>query len=304
MTTAELTYAPARGVGRRTIALAVAAYLVLLGIEIWIFGLSLTEDRYLLVLLGPALVLRVGRRYVLDFLPFGLLLLGYEECRGLAHIVHAHPFYSPQLDAERWLFAGHVPTLELQHWLWQGHLRWWDVLAVDMTKIHFWVPPSLAFALWLKRRALFLRFAASFLLLSYAGALTFAIYPAAPPWAAGGAGYIDATARITTFANHASTLPTASGPLYRLLLPNPYAAIPSLHGGYAWLVFLFCAMVAWRTRWRWPVVALAALYPVAQGFAVVYTGNHYVVDLLIGFAYATAAVLAVRWFWRRQGWPT
>ena len=85
--------------------------------------------------------------------------------------------------------------------------------------------------------------------------------------------------------------------------PNPYAAIPSLHAGYAFLVFLFVAMLAWRTPWRRIVVPLAALYPLLQSFAVVYTGNHYVVDLLIGFAYASAALFGVLWFWRRRGWP-
>jgi membrane-associated phospholipid phosphatase len=301
---AGLARAPVRHADRRQIALAVVTYLVLLGIEIRVFGLSLTEDRYLFVLLGPALVLRVGRRYVLDFLPFGLLLLGYEELRGVAHVVHPHPYVTPHLDAERWLFAGHVPTTELQRWLWQGHLRWWDQATVAMTKIHFWVPPTLAFLLWLKRRALFFRFAAAFLLLSYLGAITFAIYPAAPPWAAARDGFIDPVVRITTFANHASALPTASGPLYRLLLPNPYAAIPSLHGGYSFLVFLTIVMLAWRTRWRWWAVAGAALYPLAQGFAVVYTGNHYVVDLLVGYAYAAAAVFVVERFWRRRGLPS
>ena len=56
-------------------------------------------------------------------------------------------------------------------------------------------------------------------------------------------------------------------------------------------------------RWRWWGIAVAALYPLAQSFAVVYTGNHYVVDLLIGFLYATLAFMAVNWFWRRRGWP-
>jgi hypothetical protein len=300
VTVARFTVATQRP-GR--IALAVAVYLVLLGLAIWLFGLSLTEERYLVVLLGPALVLGVGRRYVADFLPFALLLLAYEECRGLAHLVHAHPFYRPQLDAEKWLFGGHLPTLELQQWLWQGRLRWWDTLTVDITKIHFWVPPTLAFLLWLKRRALFFRFVAAMLLMSFAGALTFAIFPAAPPWAAAQAGLIDPTVRITTFVNQASALPTASGPLYRLLLKNPYAAVPSLHGGYSFLVFLVIAPVVWRTRARWVAVGVAALYPLAQGFAVVYTGNHYVVDLLIGYVYAVGALLAVRWFWRRRRWP-
>ena len=46
---------------------------------------------------------------------------------------------------------------------------------------------------------------------------------------------------------------------------------------------------------------MAFLYPVVQCFAAVYTANHYVVDLLIGFVYATASLYGVRWFWRRRG---
>ena len=45
------------------------------------------------------------------------------------------------------------------------------------------------------------------------------------------------------------------------------------------------------------------LYPAIQCFAVVYTANHYVVDLLIGLVYATLSIVGVRWFWRRRGWP-
>src|SRR5207248_1774290 len=90
-----------------------------------------------------------------------------------------------------------------------------------------------------------------------------------------------------------------------LIPKNPFAAIPSLHGGYAFLVFIFVATLAWRRRgWlRWSLIGLTALYPVAQSFAVVYTGNHYVVDLLIGFAFATGALLGVKWAWQRLGLP-
>jgi membrane-associated phospholipid phosphatase len=45
------------------------------------------------------------------------------------------------------------------------------------------------------------------------------------------------------------------------------------------------------------------MYPVIQTIAVVYTGNHYVVDLLIGFVYAVAVFYGVRRFWRWRGWP-
>ena len=192
----------------------------------------------------------------------------------------------------------------LHEWLWSGELRWFDTLIVDVTRVHPIVPPTLAFVLWITRRALFYRFAATFLALSFAAALTFWLYPAAPPWAAAEKGVIDPLTRLTKVEGgtiSAGGVGAGVG-VGGGVDPNPYAAIPSLHGGYAFLVFLFVATLTWRTRWRW-LGALAAVYPLLQSFAAVYTGNHYVVDLLIGFAYAAAALYGVRWLWRRLGWP-
>jgi membrane-associated phospholipid phosphatase len=293
---------PRTDIDRSTAFLAAVAFAIALGAQILTFGLSLTPDRYLLVLLAPALVLGRGRRFMLDFVPFVLLIVLYEECRGLAHIVHPDPYYTPHLDIEKFLFFGHDPANVLQDWLWTGQLQWYDQALSAINRVHFIVPPTLAFALWLKRRALFYRFAATLLVLSYAGALTFAIYPAAPPWAAAEKHLIPFIANPAGVQAAQSPLPTDGGPLYHLVDGNPYAAIPSLHGGYSFLVFLFLATLIWNTRWRW-LVPVAGLYPIVQGFSAVYTGNHYVVDLLIGFAYATIALFAVRWFWRRQGWP-
>jgi membrane-associated phospholipid phosphatase len=289
---------------RATWLLAAAAFAVALGAQILTFGLSLTPDRYVLVLLAPALVLGCGRRLMIDFVPFVLLIVLYEEARGIAHIVRPVPYVDLHLDVEQWLFRGNVPSNVLQDWLWQGHLRWWDQVLSAITRIHFIVPPTLAFALWLRRRALYYRFAATMLVLSYAGALTFALYPAAPPWyAADELGKIPYLANPSGVQAAQAPLPTSGGPLYQLVDGNQFAAIPSLHGGYSFLIFLFAATLAWNTRWRWPVTAIAILYPVSQSFAAVYTGNHYVVDLLIGVAYAAAALFGVRWLWRRVGWP-
>jgi membrane-associated phospholipid phosphatase len=294
-------------VDARTTALAAGVFAVAFGVAVATSGLALSPDRYLLVLLAPALVLRRARRYLLDFLPFGVLLIVYSESRGIAHLLHPHPYYLPQLEAERFLFGGHVPSVWLQNQFWEGAPRWHDRALLEITRLHFIVPPFVAFALWLRRRALFYRFAASMLVLSFAGALTFYLFPAAPPWAASQADVLGPVTKLTDAHPSVSGVPvqTSGGSfsISRLIDPNPYAAIPSLHGGYAFLVFLFLAMLAWRTRWRWIVVSVGVLYPLLQGLAVVYTGNHYVVDLIIGFAYAAAAILAVRVFWRRRGWP-
>ena len=291
---------------RRTAAIAGVAFALAFGAAVATSGLALSPDRYLLVLLAPALVLRRARRYLLDFVPFGLLLVLYSESRGIAHLLHPHPHYLPQLDADKLLFGGHVPTLWLQATFWEGAPRWHDRALLEITRLHFVVPPFVAFAFWLRRRALFYRFASSMLALSFAGAVTFYLFPAAPPWAASQAGMLGSVRKLTDAHPAVSGIPVQSEhgfSISRFIDPNPYAAIPSLHAGYAFLVFLFVAMLAWPTPWRRIVVPVAALYPLLQSFAVVYTGNHYVVDILIGFAYATGAVLAVRGFWRRRAWP-
>ncbi len=283
--------------------LAAVAFAIALLAQILTFGVSLTPDRYVLVLLAPALVLGRGRRFMLDFVPFVLLIVLYEESRGIAHTLHPSPYYRPQLDVEKVLFFGHIPTVVLQNWLWTGSLQWYDQFLSFMTRVHFIVPPTLAFALWLKRRALYYRFAATLLVLSYAGSLTFWLYPAAPPWAAAAKGLIPQLANPAGAQAASSPLPTDSGPLYHLVDGNPYAAVPSLHEGYAMLVFLFIVMLAWNTRRRWWVTGVALLYPIVQSIAVVYTANHYVVDLIIGAAYAAVAVFGVQRLWRRLGLP-
>jgi hypothetical protein len=295
---------PRPDLDRRTLGVAAVALAVALALAVWLFGLGLTPDKYLLVLLVPALVIRSGRRYVYDFVPFGALLVIYAQSRGIAHLLHPHPHFVPQLNADKWLF-GIVPSQELQSWLWTGTMHWYDSLVVTVTRLHFIVPPLLAFGLWVKRRALFYRFAATMILVSFAGALTFYVFPAAPPWAAGERGLLPGLIRIPH-----NPAPNPSGAhgyhglsISRFIDPNPYAAIPSLHAGYAFLCFLFVVGLAWNTRWRWWAVGLGILYPLAQSFAVVYTGNHYVIDLLIGYAYAAAALLVVSAVWRRARLP-
>lgn len=241
-----------------------------------------------------AAVLALGRArpYARDLLPFVLLVLLYEELRGVAHLLHPHPYYRPQIRLEEWLFGGHLPTIALQHWLWSGHLRFYDHLITAFSSVHFFVPPALAVLLRLKDRELFARFVRTYLVLSYAAAVTFLLFPAAPPWAAARAGDIPPVALLS---GSPSTHVGKS-----LILPNPYASVPSLHAGYALLVFLFVALYARRLRWRWPVTVVAALYPVTMGFCRVYTGDHYVVDLLIGFAFAIAAFVGVPALGRRR----
>jgi membrane-associated phospholipid phosphatase len=288
-------WGPARAdLDARTIAVAAGTLVLVLVASVAVFNLTLSPDRYALLLLAPALAIGRGRRYLLDFLPLAALITVYAECRGIAHLLRPDPYFTPHLDLERWLFAGNVPASVLQDWFWSGRDRLHDTALLSISRIHQIVPLTLAFVLWMRRRALFYRFAATLLVLSFSAAITFLAYPAAPPWHAAEQGLLEVEKIGGTATSRVSKLWTP----YDEVHPNPDAAIPSLHAGYAYLVFLFVASMAWHTRWRVPAFCVAGLYVLLQSLAAIYTGNHYVVDLLIGYAYAAAAFVGVSFVWR------
>jgi PAP2 superfamily len=73
------------------------------------------------------------------------------------------------------------------------------------------------------------------------------------------------------------------GPLYSVLGGNPLAAMPSLHFATSLMAALLLAEIG-------PVAgAVGWGYTATLGFALVYLGEHYVVDLLAG-AVLTGAV--------------
>jgi membrane-associated phospholipid phosphatase len=72
------------------------------------------------------------------------------------------------------------------------------------------------------------------------------------------------------------------------------AAVPSLHSAGVMLFAIFM----WR-RVRRPWRVLLVLYPVVMGFILVFTGEHYVTDVLLGWALAVLVSLAARSVERR-----
>ena len=94
-------------------------------------------------------------------------------------------------------------------------------------------------------------------------------------------------ARIGYIEGGNSPVSTSKSWIESHLLANPVAAVPSLHAAYALLVLLFAC--AWRGR----IGLWAAPYTLGMWFTVVYLGDHYVVDILIGAAYAAVGWIAV-----------
>lgn len=81
---------------------------------------------------------------------------------------------------------------------------------------------------------------------------------------------------------------------------NLVAAMPSLHAAHAALV----PALFWRGR-AWTVRLGLLAYPTAMGFVLVATGEHYVINLLAGFALVAAVCWACRrWEARHEIQPS
>ena len=73
---------------------------------------------------------------------------------------------------------------------------------------------------------------------------------------------------------------------------NEYAALPSFHAGWTLIASIVLAL-SLRPRWA---RALALVPGVVMSVAVVSTGNHYVIDFVVGDA-ISIGMLAVAWRW-------
>ncbi len=235
------------------------------------------------------------RGVILDWLPFIAMLIAYDSLRGSAsHLFAVH--YLPQLQIDRWMFGGTAPTVTLQHWLWHGHVVWYDVIIWAVYLTHFFATPLLAAILWKIDRERFRRFAVLVGGLSFAGLITYVLYPAAPPWLAAQQGLMSPVMRIIPevwphVGLHSAGSLVESG--YRFA--NDVAAVPSLHAAISLLI----AITLWPRRRRW-LRPLVAAYPVAMAFSLVFGGEHYVFDILLGWGYTAAVVLAGSALLRRR----
>jgi PAP2 superfamily len=140
--------------------------------------------------------------------------------------------------------------------------------------------------LWLhQRRPAAFAFVRTTLLLASALALVgFLAYPTAPPRLAG-IGIAD-----TVSNGHVDLNKGLVSSLY-----NPYAAVPSMHIGYALIVATSLLLYARRTLVR----GLGALYTPFVLFVVVATGNHFFFDAAPGALVAVVAAAAAAPLTRR-----
>ena len=72
------------------------------------------------------------------------------------------------------------------------------------------------------------------------------------------------------------------------------AAFPSGHTTTATTIATALAVIAWPTRWRWPMIAAAAVFSLVMGVSRVYLAAHWASDVLGGWALGFTIAMAIR----------
>jgi membrane-associated phospholipid phosphatase len=151
------------------------------------------------------------------------------------------------------------------------------------------VPLAFAAYLYISNKQQFLHFSLTFFLVNLIGFCIYYIHPAAPPW------YVN----LNGFDFNLGVPGNATGlvrfdnlvhlPIFESIYArnsNVFAALPSLHCAYPVVVFYYAV----KNRLGF-VNWLFALFMAGIWFSAVYSGHHYVTDVLAGIICAIAGIL-------------
>jgi hypothetical protein len=245
-----------------------------------------SEHALILVLVGFAVIGR-ARPFVWDWLPFLFVAVMFEDLTGVGAKIAGSVHVLAPIVLEKSLFGGVIWTWWLQEHIGVGEFgRGLGVVLAGEYLFHFAAPLVAALWLWVWHRDHFGTFVGAYVMVMAAGFLVYLLYPEMPPWLAAQHGHLPPVHRIVV-----ETLQKLGsfGTLYASADPEPNAAMPSLHVSVPMVIA--CAVVAVRgvrrpSSWLW------MLYPATISFGVIYLGEHYVADVVVGIALGVACYAA------------
>jgi hypothetical protein len=256
---------------------------------------GLTSEHVILLLLVGFAVFGRARPFVWDWLPFLFVAVMFEDLTGVGAKVAGSVHVIAPIVLEKSLFGGVVWTSWLQDHLDVGTFG--RVLGVALAVeylFHFAAPLVCGLWLWIRHRDRFGTFVGAYVMVMAAGFIVYLLYPEMPPWLAAKNGVLPPVHRIVVEILQQLG---SFGSFYAGADPEPNAAMPSLH--VAVPMVIACAVVAVRgvrrpSSWLW------MLYPVTLSFGVLYLGEHYVADCVVGLALGVVCYAAAELGYQTQ----
>jgi len=156
-----------------------------------------------------------------------------------------------------------------------------------------WVPVPIAFGLYLYLkgdRNTYLRFSFAFLLINLIGFCGYYIHPAAPPWYVMNYGFEPILNTPGNVAGLGRFDALTGVPVFHSLYgknANVFAAVPSLHAAYMLVTTIYAVMSCQKKI----VIALFAFICLGIWCTAVYSGHHYIIDVLLGICTTIIGIL-------------
>lgn len=230
-------------------------------------------------------------RFIRDWLLVFAGLFAYLATGHFSPVFDLPVHFKPQIAVDRALGFGTVPSVWLQEHLYHGRTGWLEIFTTLMYLSHFFAPLALGLLIWFSgRRRAFGELMFGILVTSILADITFVLLPTAPPWLAAEHGYLPPIHHIIRDGLVSLHLPSLAAMDGDATKYNIVAAVPSMHAAFP----IIALLVVLRHRLpRWLVAAQAAQLAGVL-FAIVYSGEHYVVDAVVGGAYAVVGCAIVR----------
>ena len=231
-----------------------------------------------------------------DLTFYACMWLSYDFSRGIADSFGFPMQVELPRNIDKVLFFGQDPNVWMQDQMWNKNIQWYDVYGSIIYFTHFFVPVATSVYLWIRYREQWVRYIRRFASVLFAGVLTYIVMPTVPPWMAASEKYpyqiLEPLQRSTGRGWNWLGLETVSNVLLRgQQWANPTAALPSLHAAFA----LFVVAFFWKKMPNKWVQYASLLFPLSMAWCLVYFGEHYITDILAGWAYVGASF----WFWNR-----
>ena len=235
-----------------------------------------------LAVLRPRTKLRDAGMYALQMWMF---VLGHELPYDDPERAESRLRVGYPIRVDRVLGGGELPNVRLQRAL--AGLGKGNIVDRFLSWVHwswFFEPHSALAYILARDQEQFARSARQMAAVYDVGCIVYAAVPTAPPWWASEEGHTDAKVRRIMVEVGEEEWGKAWPVLYDVLGGNPWAAMPSLHFATSLMAALLLTELDPRAG------AAGWVYAGTLGFALVYLGEHYVVDLLAG----AALVIAIR----------
>lgn len=268
------------------VVIYVVLYIVLIGSSPTMFAMSALT----LILAWSG---RSARRFLLCFSPMIVFAILYDFMRVYPNYMVSPIDIEGVYNLEKQLFgivAANGDMLAPSEYFNVHNTPFLDVVTGICYLL--WVPLPLAYAFRLyftRRHSLCLRFLLAFLFVNIIGFTCYYIHPAAPPWYIiqyGTEPIISTPGNVAGFARFDEMIGV---PVFHGLYANNsnvFAAIPSLHAAYNPVAFYFALRYGKDYKWA----AATGIVSVGVWFAAVYSGHHYVVDVLLGISTVVVSI--------------